>query len=263
MKTIAIVNLKGGVGKTVTSINMAALLATEHGKRVLLVDADAQGSATKSLLPEGQYNTLAALLIHGEAYYENLIYPSTIRNLDVLPADEELRNLEINASVGGPSARIGLNALRDLRDALTEDDAYDYVIIDCPPAFTPACAAAIAAATAIIIPIKVDKYAVEGMRDLTMQIAGVRRIHPDVHVAGCLVTMWYRAEAVLQGEEVLRKQAPVRVFGTKIRRTPKVDESTWMDEPVITWSPRSAAAQDYRRFVGEFLAQEGGAEGGR
>lgn len=255
MKTIAIVNLKGGVGKTVTAINLAAIFGTEYDRRVLLVDADAQGNATRSLLPEGQYNTLADAMQEREDRYQSLVYHSTVRNVDLLPADEALRNLELNVTVGGGVCN--LNALREIRDAVDEDDAYDVMIIDCPPAFTPPCAAAIAAANSIVIPIKVDKYAVDGMRDLTAQIAGVRRIHPDVHVAGCLVTLWYRDEAVIQGEAVLRAQAPIPVFDTRIRRTPKVDESTWMCEPVISWSPRSAAARDYRQFVAEYLDREG------
>ncbi|MEG2120197.1 MAG: ParA family protein [Pseudoflavonifractor sp.] len=128
MKTIAIVNMKGGVGKTVTAINLAAILSTEHGQRVLLVDADAQGSATKSLLPAGDYNTLAMLMtgIPAGADYLSVLYPSTVRNLDVLPADEELRNLELNSTIGG--SRCNLGALWELRNNLIEDDRYDYVV---------------------------------------------------------------------------------------------------------------------------------------
>ena len=91
MRTIAIVNLKGGVGKTVTAVNVAAILATEYGQRVLLIDADPQANATQSLLPPGEYDTLARLLAMPDAYYGALLYHSSIRGLDVLPADDELR----------------------------------------------------------------------------------------------------------------------------------------------------------------------------
>ena len=87
MKTIAILNLKGGVAKTTTAINMAAIMATEHDKRVLLVDADSQGDATKTLLPPGEYNTLADLLLDPMQYVHDLIYRSSVRGLDVLPSD--------------------------------------------------------------------------------------------------------------------------------------------------------------------------------
>ena len=252
MKTIAIVNLKGGVGKTVTAVNVAAILATEYGQRVLLIDADPQANATQSLLPPGEYNTLAGLLTIPDAYYDDLLYHSSIRGLDVLPADDELRNLDVDLLQG---ERPNLRAIRDLRDAVAEDDAYDCIVIDCPPALSPACAAAIAASTDVVIPIKVDAYSVRGMNELTAQIDRLRSIYPDVHVAGCLPTMWYRSDTVEQGERLLREQAPVHVFASHIRRSPKVDESTWTGEPVVSWSPRSAAAQDYRAFVTEFLGE--------
>lgn len=254
MNTYAIVNFKGGVGKTVTAVNMAAILATEYGKRVLLVDADPQGNATQSLLPPGEYNTLAGLLTIPDAWYDDLLYHSSIRGLDVLPADDELRNLDVDLLRG---ERLNLQALRDLRDAVEEDEAYDCMIIDCPPALSPACAAAIAASTGVIIPIKLDAYSVRGMSELTAQIERLRAIYPDVRVAGVLPTMWYRSETVEQGENLLRANSPVRVFDSRIRRSPKVDESTWTGEPVVSWSPRSAAAQDYRAFVAELLGREG------
>ncbi|MBS1384256.1 MAG: ParA family protein [Clostridiales bacterium] len=252
MKTIAIVNLKGGVGKTVTAVNVAAILATEYGQRVLLVDADPQANATQSLLPPGEYNTLAGLLLGQEPYYENLCFASSIRGLDIVPADDDLRNLDVDLLQG---QRPDLRAIRDLRDAVMEDAAYDVMVIDCPPALSPACAAAIAASTDVVIPIKVDAYSVRGMNELTAQIDRLRSIYPDVHVAGCLPTMWYRSDTVEQGERLLREHAPVHVFATHIRRSPKVDDSTWTGEPVVSWSPRSAAAQDYRAFVAELLEE--------
>ena len=261
MKTIAIVNLKGGVGKTVTAVNLAAIVATEYNQRVLLIDADPQANATQALLPPGEYNTLAALLTGAlpdtiyPGYYGDLLYHSGIRRLDVLPADDELRALDVDLLRG---ERPNLRAIRDLRDALTEDDAYDVIVIDCPPALSPACAAAIAASTHVVIPIKVDAWSVRGMNELTAQIERLRSIYPDVHVAGCLPTMWYRSDTVEQGERLLREQAPVRVFASRIRRSPKVDESTWTGEPVVSWSPRSAAAQDYRAFAEELWREEAG-----
>ena len=101
--------------------------------------------------------------------------------------------------------------------------------------------------------IRDSAYSVRGMSELTAQIERLRAIYPDVRVAGVLPTMWYRAEPVEQGENLLRANSPVRVFDSRIRRSPKVDESTWTGEPVVSWSPRSAAAQDYRAFVAELM----------
>ena len=109
MKTIAIVNLKGGVGKTVTAVNLAAILATEYNQRVLLIDADPQANATQALLPPGEYNTLAGMLTIPDAYYDDLLYPSSIRGLDVLPADDELRALDVDLLRGErPNLRMPL-----------------------------------------------------------------------------------------------------------------------------------------------------------
>ena len=256
MKTIAIVNLKGGVGKTITAVNLAAILATEYHQRVLLVDADPQANATQSLLPPGEYQTLDRLLLGEEAYYENLCYESSIRGLTVIPADDGLWDLEVDLLQG---RRLDLTALRELRDTVMEGEKFDFMVIDCPPSISYSCAAAIVAATDVIIPIKLDAYAIRGMNQLAAQIARLRRICPDVHISGVLPTVWYNSNAMELGEKLLRDYAPCQVFSTRIRRSPKVDESTWTGEPVVCWSPRSAAAQDYRAFVAE-LFREGAAE---
>lgn len=250
MKTICIVNLKGGVGKTVTAVNVAAILATEYGYRVLLIDADPQANATQSLLPPGEYGTLALILTGSEMHYDDIVYPSSIRGVDVLPADDELRELDLDLLQG---RQVSLTALQDLRDAVAEDDAYDVIVIDCPPALSPACAAAIAASSDVVIPIKIDAYSVRGMDELTTQLQRLRQLYPAVHIAGALPTMWYRSETVQEGERLLREQSPVHVFESRIRRSPKVDDSTWTGEPVVSWSPRSSAAQDYRTFVAELM----------
>ena len=167
MKTIAIVNLKGGVGKTVTAVNVAAILATEYDRRVLLIDADPQANATQSLLPPGEYNTLAGLLTIPDAYYDDVLYHSSIRGLDVLPADDELRSLDLALLQGEQPNR---QAIRGLRDVLEEDDAYDTVVIDCPATLSVSCAASIAASTDVVIPIKLDGYSLRGMNELTPRL---------------------------------------------------------------------------------------------
>ena len=149
------------------------------------------------------------------------------------------------------------DALRDLRDAAMEEDAYDVIVIDCPPNFSAACVSAISAANSIIIPALPDAFSAAGMDSLTRQIDGVRQIHPDVRVAGCLVNQWHRADVVVDATAYLRENALVPVFDTVIRRTDKVVESTWAREPVQTWSPFSSAARDYRAWVRELAAKEG------
>ena len=239
MRTFAILNMKGGVGKTTTAINLAYLLATEYRHRVLLIDADPQANATRALLHDGQdWCGLAGLLGGYATVYDEVVVSSGIPNLDVIPASDGLWEI-------------------DLRDNAMEDDAYDVMVIDCPPNFSAACVAAINAANSIIIPVLPDAFSADGMDSLTMQIAGVRKLHPDVRVAGCLVTQWHRAGVVLDATAYLRENSPVPVFDTVIRRTDKVLESTWVREPVQTWSPFSSAARDYRSWVKELVEKEG------
>lgn len=253
MRTFAIVNMKGGVGKTTTAINLAYLLATEYQRRVLLIDADPQANATYALLPEGERSGLAGLLGGYAAVYDEVVVSSDIPNLDVIPASDELWGIDLAASTGDGPLHGTANVLRDLRDAVIEDDAYDVIVIDCPPNFSAACVAAINAATGIIIPVLPDSFSAAGMDNLIYQIEGLRKIHPDVRVAGCLVNQWHRSDVVEDATAHLREHAPVPVFDTVIRRTDKVLESTWARVAVQVWSPFSSAARDYRAWVKELV----------
>lgn len=263
MKTISIVNLKGGVGKTVTAVNLAAILATEYNARVLLIDADHQGNASRFYRIPAEPGTLADLFGGMCLCYADLVQHTIYRGLDVIPADMSLAALDLDGSLpgdanGGTPRDRALRVLTDLRDAVIEDDAYDYLVIDCPPAFSVASISAVAASSDIVIPVKPGAFEIDGMAELLRQIDGIRRVNGAVEV-GVLLTMWHNADVVRQGEDWLRANCPVPVFQTRIRRTDKVDESTFAREPVCQWSPTSAAARDYRAWVREYLG--GGADG--
>ena len=257
MRTFAILNMKGGVGKTTTAVNLAYLLAAEYRRRVLLIDADPQANATHALLPDGEYSGLAGLLGGFATVYDEVIVSTGLPGLDVLPASDELWALDLKERAGDGPLHSTANALRDLRDAAMEDDAYDVIVIDCPPNFSAACVSAISAANSIIIPALPDAFSAAGMDSLTRQIDGVRQIHPDVRVAGCLINQWHNADVVADATDYLREHSPVPVFDTVIRRTDKVLESTWVREPVQVWSPFSSAARDYRAWVKELAGKEG------
>lgn len=253
----AVLNMKGGVGKTTTAINLAYLLATEYQRRVLLIDADPQANATHTLLPDGEWAGLAVVLNGRATVYDEVVVSSGIPNLDMIPASDELWGIDLNEYAGEGLIHGTVNALRDLRDAATEDDAYDVIVIDCPPNFSTACIAAIAAANSIVIPVLPDAFSAAGMDSLVYQIEGVRKIHPDVHIAGCLVNQWHNSDVVADATAYLRERSPVPVFDAVIRRTDKVLESTWARKPVQTWSPFSSAARDYRAWVKELVEKEG------
>lgn len=255
MKTIAIVNLKGGVGKTTTTLNMGALLAAEHAQRVLLIDADSQYNLSMHMRADRTGATLSTLF-EGESYYENLVQETYLRNVDIIPASLGLMEYDLSMLTGG---KVNQFAIRDLCAALSEDEAYDYVLIDCPPSFSAACAASIAAADEVIIPTTVGAYEQEGVKNLLRQIDGMRRLNPALRVAGVLVTMYRRGEICGQGVEYLREHLRVNVFDTAIWRSEKVCESAYASQPVLDWSPASWTSRTYRAFVEEYL---GGARHG-
>lgn len=259
MKTICVVNLKGGVGKTVTSVNMATILAGEYDKKVLVIDADPQANTTRFFGLNGEGNSIATIMSGDADYYPDYIYDTGFDNVTCVPSEISL----IEADIASVRTGCGLRSLSDFLDAVREDDVmgaefgekpYDYTIIDCPPSFTAASIAAIAASDEIIIPIKIDSFAIDGMKELIAQIESVKRIRPKVRIAGVLVTMWHKSPAVLQGEELLRSSR-LSVFNTHIRRSDKVDESTFARQPLEQYSKTCAAAADYRRFVAEYLEE--------
>lgn len=263
MKMISVVNLKGGVGKTVTAVNLAAILATEHNARVLLIDADHQGNASYFYGVSADEGSLADLFLGMSSYYDDLISHTIYRGLDIIPADMSLARLDLEGNLppdirGGTPRERALRVLTDLRDAVIGDDSYDYIIVDCPPAFSVASMSALAASSDIIIPVKPGAFEAAGLAELLYQIDSIQRVNMRVR-PGVLLTMWHNSEVVRQCEAWLWEHCPVPVYSTHIRRTDKVDESTFARLPVCQWSPQSAASRDYRAFVIEFLG--GGADG--
>jgi chromosome partitioning protein len=251
MTTFAIVNRKGGVGKTTTAVNLAYVLATSLKKRVLLIDADAQGNAS-SICPDPS-GGLAGFLTGMQSYYTNYIDKTDIEGLDMLTASEELDDLDLDRSV-----QVNYHALRELIDVLEEDNAYDVAVIDCPPNFSVSCLNAIAAADRIIIPADTTAYSFEGMESLVRQIDRIRVFRPDLSVSGVLVTGVRRSDVDEDAVALMRESAPVPVFRTVIRRSDdKVRESSWAGQAACSWSPMCNTSRDYRAWVAELVAKEG------
>ena len=252
MKTICIMNLKGGVGKSVTAVNLSAIFALLHGKRVLPIDADHQGNTSKFYRADQEGVTLREVLLgEAEPYWPESIQHTAYEGLDILPANMSLAELDATPGLADGGA---VWRLRELLETVAEDDACDFAVIDMPPAFSLSARAALAAADEVIVPIKLDAFSIDGMAELLRQIASMRKVNP-----GVLITMWRNVDVVNQAETLLRGSG-VPVFGTTIRRTDIVDESTFQREPLHLYSPRSAASVDYRRLAEEYL---GTAERGR
>lgn len=253
MKTIAIMNNKGGVGKTVTAINLADILVREYRKRVVLVDCDGQMNLTRFFFPEFDPVlggvTVADVLTgdHEPVWSDNLV--EVREGLDLLPGSPALYDLDLLA------IRDGLGdtyALRRFCEAAAEDGETDFFILDCPPGYTLASVSALISADEVVVPMLVDGFSFAGMMDMKEQLASLQRSGPKI--AGVLVTQWHNSEVVRQGEALVRELG-VPVFKTAIRRTDKVPESTFDRQPIVRYSPGSAAAVDYRRWVREYLGE--------
>lgn len=255
LRTIAIMNLKGGVGKTVTAINLADVLAAA-GKRTLLVDCDGQMSLTRFYLPDldpDNTPTLEGVLTGScEPCWDDNIQEISDK-VWLLPGSSGLYRMDVAAVRSGGSS--WQTAVRDYRDAVAEDGEVDYLVYDCPPGFTCASIAALMAADDVVIPMLVDGFSLWGVTDLAAQINSIKAANPRIRVAGVLITQWHRCDAVQQGEALLRSLG-VPVFRAVIRRTDKVPESTFDRTPIRDYSPRSAASLDYQTWVEEYLHEE-------
>ena len=250
MRTTAIMNLKGGTGKTVTTINAAAILAQVHEKNVLAIDADSQASLTE-FLQRGPADGLAlggmSDLLRG---MKAMATHSKLLNVDLLAADETLMALDISAAGSGAADPMALaNWLKD------REDEYDHVLIDCPPAFSAAAMAALIAADDVVIPLKLDAFGIRGLANIMEQIRNMRRVNRDLRIAGVLPTMYYPDEIQQKAEAELRRSLAaydVPCFH-HIRRTMKMDGSTFEQLPLLTYSPKSKTCWEYKLFVRDLL----------
>lgn len=256
MRTTVILNLKGGVAKTATAVNVAAILASDYKQRVLLIDADSQCNSTEFYGGDPAKGNLAELLRNGSQEDAAWGIQSTrFTGVDLLAGDESLMDLDLTKV---ELQDVRATVLRDMVQSLDKMSLYDWVLVDCPPAFNAASAAALIAADEVIIPIKLDAFSLRGMANLMRQIANMRQINPKLRLGGLLPTMWYKSDNIQSAEETLRASGlPVYPH---IRRTNKVDDMTFAQEPLLISSPKSAAGRDYRTFVRALM--EGGAING-
>lgn len=247
MQTVAIMNVKGGVGKTVTTVNLATILAEFYGKRVLVIDADPQGDTTAFFGVQNEDSSLALMFTGLVDCYADLVEHTDFDRVDIIPSSTDLFEIDRKAT-----RDIVKRTISDLRDSAAEDGDYDLILIDCPPSFTASSVSALAAVDHVIIPVKLDAFSVRGMEFLMAQVRELHKINGRCVVDGVLITHWHNTPLVHQAEAMLRERG-IPVFQTHIRRSDKVDESTWCCEPLSIYSKFSAAGVDYRTFVAEWV----------
>ena len=257
MRTIAIFNQKGGVGKTITAATMAHVAAKYHGKRVLLCDCDGQGNLSQyyGVDTEDVPTVLDVLRGDAEAFYPDVVTAAG-SGVDIIPSDTRLLLADLQAIKDG---RRNLAALEDLRLALVEDDAYDLLILDCPTGLTTASAAALVAADDVIIPIRLDAFSTNGMAVLMMLVAQMRTLNPRLRVAGILPTHYRNTPEEQQAITLLKEKFGLPVFTAPIHMSAAVSESTYSGKQLVDYSPKAWASRGYKLFVAEYLSQMGGA----
>jgi len=248
-KIIAVVNQKGGVGKTTTAISVAACLAQE-GKRVLLTDVDPQGNATsgvgvdRSVLKHSTYD----LLING-ADARDVLVSTALEGLDVLPARIELAGAEVELVQMMAREQVLSKALKPIRDN------YDYVIMDCPPSLGLITINALTAADSVLVPIQCEYYALEGVTQLMNTIRLVRQnLNPRLEIEGVVLTM-YNARTNLSTQVVaeVNRFFKSKVYRTVIPRTVRLGEAPSFGQPITVFDPRSTGAAAYRQLTKEIL----------
>lgn len=247
MRVTCVLNLKGGVGKTTTVNYMAAILARDHGKKVLLIDCDSQHNLTDYWGGNPDAGNLADALELGipEAA-ECCIQKTDVDGVDILPGANRLMALDLSCVA---QERVKTSVLRKLLEAFRREDRYDYVLIDCPPAFNAAGTAALYAADDVIIPIKIDAYAITGMGNVLEQIYGMQRINPQLNVCGILPTMYYYCEDSVNALKAMKFEG-FRVL-KPIRYSRKVDSATFSRQTLSTG--HTGAEIDYRRMVKMYI----------
>ena len=250
-RVLAVVNQKGGVGKTTTSVNLAAALA-QAGSRVLLVDLDPQGNATmgsgidKRTLGRTVYHVLVGLAE---------LAPARVRaergGYDLLPSNRELAGAEIEL-VELPERESRLkNALAGV---LSE---YDFVLIDCPPSLSLLTVNALTAAQRVLIPMQCEYYALEGLSDLVGTIKRVRtHLNPTLEIAGLLRTMYDPRNTLSQQvSQQLESHFGDKVYRTLVPRNVRLAEAPSYGVPAVMWDAASKGAQAYLALAREILAQ--------
>ncbi|GAA5175422.1 ParA family protein [Pseudonocardia eucalypti] len=254
-RVIAVANQKGGVGKTTSTINLGACLA-EYGRRVLLVDFDPQGALSVGLgvQPHHLERTIHNLLIDAGTKIDEVIIPTKVPGMDLLPSNIDLSAAEVQlVSEVGREQALG----RAIRPVLAQ---YDMVLVDCQPSLGLLTINALACAHSVLIPLECEYFSLRGVALLIDTIEKVRdRLNPQLEISGIVATM-YDPRTVHTREVRTRVMEAFGdlVFDATINRTVRFPETTVAGEPITRWAPNSAGARAYRQLAREVILREAG-----
>lgn len=248
-KVIAIVNQKGGVGKTTTSVNLAATIGS-FGYKTLLADVDPQGNATSGLgVNKRDVKASTYDMIVGDSKAEEILINTPFKCLDLLPSDMNLAGAELElVDMKNRDSRIK-NALAPLKEK------YEFIIIDCPPSLGLLTVNVLCAADSVIVPIQCEYYALEGLSQLMNTIRQVKRLYnPLIDLEGVLLTMYDgRLNLTQQVVNEVKRFFPQKVYATVIPRNVRLSEAPSFGQPVLYYDKSSKGSLAYVDFTKEFL----------
>lgn len=256
-KIIAVVNQKGGVGKTTTTINLGAALA-EAGKHVLVVDVDPQGNASTGLGVELDHRDITTYdLLVGDVGLEDVIQGTTVDDLAIIPATTDLSSADIELISNEKRSFLLHDALRQID---MDQFGFDYILIDCPPSLNILTVNAMIAAHSVIVPLQSEFFALEGLSQLMLTVRDVRQTaNPDLRIEGIVLTMFDGRNNLSQQVEMdARDNLGELVFRTVIPRNVRLSEAPSFAVPVLQYDPASKGSQAYRDLAREMIERETG-----
>ena len=251
-RVISVANQKGGVGKTTSTVSLAAALAV-HGKKVLIIDSDPQGNATSGLgVQKGELEQDVYDVLVNQVPMADVIVPTTRENLMIAPSTIQLAGAEIELTRQPRREQRLKEAVKKIKDD------YDYIFIDCPPSLGHLTMNAFTASDTVLIPVQCEYYALEGLSQLMNTITMVRKhFNPHLKIEGVLLTM-YDARTNL-GNEVkddVIKYFREKVYKTIIPRNVRLSEAPSYGQAIVDYDPRSRGAEVYMELAKEVLAHE-------
>lgn len=242
-KIISFANHKGGVGKTTSTASVGSILA-QKGFRVLLVDLDAQANLT-ACFHKGE-------VVH--SVYDSLVADQPLpvvevgENINLVPASEQLAMIDVMLASAISREKILAEKLAAVRDQ------YDYILIDCPPSLGLMTLNAFTASNEIVIPLVAEVLPFKGLKMISNFIGMIhRRLNPQAHISGVLITPWENTNLSRQIEDGLRGQLDGKVFATKIRKNVSIAEAPLKRVNIVDYAPKSNGAADYKAFTEELL----------